>query len=374
MSRAGAVRRSRKRFKKRLTVDISSGQKAQREAFRWHAASERAGSASISVLARPSPARIAGESVNHFSGMAHGRNMPPASTQIMAGILMLVASVIAAQPLSAQTPIRLYNGVAPGSESWSLPEEIITTLVPGVLGVANITEPTLTVFRPSPGTANGTAAIVAPGGGFHFLTVDEDTKAAEWLASRGVTAFLLKYRVTQTTKAHQETMFKESANQQAAEQGTVFPLSVADAKRAVWYVRRQATEFGVDPNRVGMVGFSAGAMIALAAAVSSGEREGPDFVAPIYVSIAEYMRPFVVPPTAAPIFLAVASDDQLGFAPASTEVYNAWLAQHRSAELHIYAKGGHGFGMRQQGLPVDSWSARFEDWLRFQGLLQRGSK
>jgi len=123
-----------------------------------------------------------------------------------------------------------------------------------------------------------------------------------------------------------------------------------------------------------MIGFSAGAMIALAAAVSSGEREGPDFVAPIYVSIGEYMRPFVVPPTAVPIFLAVASDDQLGFAPASTEVYNAWLAQHRSAELHIYAKGGHGFGMRQQGLPVDSWSARFEDWLRFQGLVQPRSK
>ena len=115
-------------------------------------------------------------------------------------------------------------------------------------------------------------------------------------------------------------------------------------------------------------------MIALAAAVSSEEREGPDFIAPIYGSIAEYMRPFVVPPTAVPIFLAAASDDQLGFAPASTEVYNAWLAQHRSAELHIYAKGGHGFGMRQQGLPVDSWSARFEDWLRFQGLLQPRSK
>ena len=284
---------------------------------------------------------------------------------------MLVASVIAAQPLSAQTTIRLYAEAATGSESWSLPEQSIKTLVPGVTGTANVSEATLTVFRPNPGTANGTAVIVAPGGGFHFLLVDDEgTKAAEWLAARGVTAFVLKYRVTQTTKAHQETMFKESANQQAAEQGAVFPLSVADAKRAVSYVRGQATEFGVDPNRVGMIGFSAGAMIALAAAVSSGEREGPDFVAPIYVSIAEYMRPFVVPPTAVPIFLAAASDDQLGFAPASTEVYNAWLAQRRSAELHLYAKGGHGFGLRQQGLPVDSWSARFEDWLRFQGLLQ----
>jgi dienelactone hydrolase len=300
--------------------------------------------------------------------------MPPASTQIMAGVLMLVASVIAAQPVSAQTTIRLYAGVAPGSESWSLPEQTITTLVPGVTGVANVSEPTLTVFRPNPGTANGTAVIVAPGGGLHFLTVDEDTKAAEWLAARGVTAFLLKYRVNQTTQAHRDTMFKESVKQQTAEQGAVFPLSVADARRAVSYVRERATEFGVDPNRVGMIGFSAGAMIALAAAVSSGEREGPDFIAPIYGTIMEYMRPLVVPPTAVPIFLAAASDDQLGFATASTEVYNAWLAQRRSAELHIYAKGGHGFGMRQQGLPVDSWSARFEDWLRFQGLLQLRSK
>ena len=194
---------------------------------------------------------------------------------------MLLATVIAAQPVSAQTTIRLYAGVAPGSESWSLPEQTITTLVPGVTGVANVSEPTLTVFRPNPGTANGTAVIVAPGGGFHFLTVDEDTKAAEWLAARGVTAFLLKYRVNQTPQAHRDTMFKESVKQQTAEQGAVFPLSVADAKRAVSYVRERATEFGVDPNRVGMIGFSAGAMIALAAAVSSGEREGPDFIAPI---------------------------------------------------------------------------------------------
>ena len=117
----------------------------------------------------------------------------------------------------------------------------------------------------------------------------------------------------------------------------VFRLSVADAKRAVSYVRDRAKEFGVDPERVGMIGFSAGAQIALAAAVSSAEKEGPDFVAPIYVAILDYMRPFAVPPTAVPIFLAAASDDQLGFAPSSTEAYNRWLGQRRSAELHIYA-------------------------------------
>ena len=106
---------------------------------------------------------------------------------------MLVTSVSAAQPVSAQSTIRLYAGVAPGSESWSLPEQSISTLIPGISGAANISEPALTVFRPNPGTANGTAVIVAPGGGFHFLVVDgEGTRVAEWLAARGVTAFVLK--------------------------------------------------------------------------------------------------------------------------------------------------------------------------------------
>ena len=180
-----------------------------------------------------------------------GRNMPPA-TQIIAGVLMLVASVIAAQPVSAQTTIRLYDGVAPRSESWTLPEQSISTPFPGITGIANISEPTLTVFRPKPGTANGTAVIVAPGGGFHFLVVDgEGSKVAEWLIARGVTAFVLKYRVLQTTKAHQDTMFKEALNQSAAEHVSVFPLSVADAKRAVSYVRAagEGVRRGFGPNR-----------------------------------------------------------------------------------------------------------------------------
>ena len=82
------------------------------------------------------------------------------------------------------------------------------------------------------------------------------------------------------------------------------------------------------------------------------------------------MRPFVVPADAPPIFLTAATDDDLGFASDSAEVYNAWIARRRPAELHLYAKGGHGFGMFQRGLPVDSWTARFEDWLRFNGLLR----
>ena len=89
------------------------------------------------------------------------------------------------------------------------------------------------------------------------------------------------------------------------------------------------------------------------------------------MNVADFMRPFVVPATAPPLFLVVATDDDLGFAPSSTEVYDAWIAAHRSAELHAYAKGGHGFGMLRRGLPVDSWTERFGDWLGMEGLLER---
>src|SRR5436190_11676883 len=129
--------------------------------------SERQDQATISVPASDHPLLGWRQIDQSLQRIGLGRNMPPAATQIIAGVLMLVASVIAAQPLSAQTTIRLYAGVAPGSESWTLPEQSIPTLIPAVTGVANISEPTLTVFRPNPGTANGTAVIVAPGGGFH---------------------------------------------------------------------------------------------------------------------------------------------------------------------------------------------------------------
>jgi acetyl esterase/lipase len=215
---------------------------------------------------------------------------------------------------------------------------------------------------------------VCPGGAFHFLAIDnEGTKVAEWLRARGITAFVLKYRVMQTTAEHIRGHPSETVKQMAVEQAPIFPLAVADGRRALAYVRAHAAEFGILHGRVGMIGFSAGGIVALSLAVTSPDSAGPDFVAPIYTPITDFMRPFVVPANAAPLFLVMATDDQLGFAPSSTEVYNAWIAAHRSAELHVYAKGGHGFGMLRRGLPVDSWTDRFEDWLAFQGLLKRPS-
>jgi acetyl esterase/lipase len=112
-------------------------------------------------------------------------------------------------------------------------------------------------------------------------------------------------------------------------------------------------------------------MLTVSVVPTSPDGQGPNFVAPLYTDVNAPMRPLVVPKWAPPAFIAVASDDQLGFAPLSTELYNAWLAAGRPAELHAYAQGGHGFAMRRQGLPVDSWLERFEDWLRFGGWLKR---
>jgi dienelactone hydrolase len=297
--------------------------------------------------------------------------MTRSALQLTATILTLGAIALAGQPASAQEVVRLYPGVPPGSESWSQSEQLIATRFSEIKVVANVSEPTLTVHRPKIPTATRTGVVVMPGGAFHFLAVEpEGTAMAEWLAARGVTAFVLKYRVLQTTKEHQDRIGTEKLAENYAEQATVFPLAVADAKRALTYVRDHASDFGVDPRRIGMIGFSAGANLAVSLAVTSSDAPGPDFVASLYGPITDFMRPFAVPSTAVPIFLAAASDDQLGFALHSTEIYNAWLGQRRSAELHLYEKGGHGFGLLKRGLPVDSWTDRFADWLRFHGFLQ----
>jgi acetyl esterase/lipase len=156
-----------------------------------------------------------------------------------------------------------------------------------------------------------------------------------------------------------------------AEIPAILPLAVADGRGALEYVRAHAVDFGVVPTRVGMLGASAGATLVLSLVSSPSGVSEPDFLALLYTNVPDAMRPLRVPKSAPPLFVAVASDDQLGLASANTEVYDAWIAAGRSAELHAYARGGHGFGMLHQGLPVDTWTALFEDWLRSQGLLTR---
>ncbi len=267
--------------------------------------------------------------------------------------------------------ISLYNGAAPGSENWNWEEKVSDKNMFGTKVVYNVTHPTLTVFEPAPGTANGTAVIICPGGGFHNLSIDrEGNEVAKWLNQKGVTAFVLKYRVVRSftddpVKEMMTSMGKkefDSANQ------AVIPLAIADGKAALTYVRAHAEALGL--THIGIIGFSAGGTIAAATAYGYTKENRPDFVAPIYGFLPPAMFT-TIPVYAPPMFVAAASDDFLGLAPHSVWIYTQWITAKHSAELHMYVKGGHGFGMKKQNLPSDTWIDRFGDWLGFQGFLTK---
>jgi acetyl esterase/lipase len=269
--------------------------------------------------------------------------------------------------------IQLWPNGAPGSEGWSQQEQESFAPAPiGIKVVRNVTRPTLTVFLPDPAIATGTTVVVCPGGAFHFLAIEhEGTDVARWLTARGVAAFVLRYRLFQTPTDDEafirqmqqsladRTRFREQRKQ-------LEPLIVADGQQAIKTVRQRATEWNLAPDRIGILGFSAGGAVTAGVALNYDADSRPSFAAPIYSAPREEAP---VPADAPPLFIAVADDDAFA-ASASVPLYLMWNAAGRSAELHIYSKGGHGFGMRQQGLPADHWIDHFGDWLGVQGLLE----
>ena len=289
-------------------------------------------------------------------------------------ITLFVLLFVLASAVSAQKVIRLYPGAAPGSENWKQPEKEYFSKIWNTQVVTNVVNPTLTAFLPDPAIANGTAVIIAPGGGFHALSINsEGVDVAKWLNTKGVAAFVLRYRLVQTgADGVQEVMAKMSGSRVNVDANNVdvVPLAVADAFAALSYVRQNAKDFGVTPNRIGFMGFSAGGTVTASVAFQYSSATRPDFVAPIYAYMGA-VKPAEVPKDAPPMFLVVATDDQLGLAPDSINLYSKWIAAKKSAELHSYAKGGHGFGMRKQNLPTDQWIERFGDWLQLQGWLKK---
>jgi len=200
----------------------------------------------------------------------------------------------------------------------------------------------------------------------------EGIDVAKWLAARGVTAFVLRYHLVPTGDDGVKEVMTKITDRQKMEAATsaVIPLAVADGKAAVSYVRSHASEYSVSPTRIGLMGFSAGGTVTASVAFDYTAESRPDFVAPIYAYIGA-VKQTTVPKDAPPMFVAAASDDQLGLAPDSVKLYGMWLAAHKPAELHMYSKGGHGFGMRKQNLTSDQWIDRFGDWLQQQGLLKK---
>lgn len=268
--------------------------------------------------------------------------------------------------------IALWPGVAPGSETWDWQEQdyIFTDPWPHRI-TRNVAIPTLTVLLPDPSVAVGTGVVVCPGGAYHFLAVDHEGYAvAHWLNERGIAAFMLKYRVIRMPDDDAEflAMRHTVGERLPMHFAAHWPLALADGQQAMRVVRRNAATWGVRPDRIGMLGFSAGAHLAAGVTLANEPGTRPDFVAPIYGAIWDSI---VVPEDAPPLFLALASDDPIAVRPCLA-LFSAWQAAGKRAELHSYAKGGHGFGMIRQHWPSDGWIDRFGEWLESEGFMERG--
>lgn len=258
--------------------------------------------------------------------------------------------------------IPLWPAAAPGSETWTQ-TETISAMQSGLKVIRNVAQPTLTAYLPDPAKMNGTAVIVCPGGAFHILAyAHEGTEVAAWLNSRGIAAFMLKYRLIRTSDDFEAVVWRRlSHREELAEQmQTHAPLILADGQQAVRLVRQRAAEWGIATDRIGILGFSAGGSVTSAVALRYDAGSRPDFAAPIY---GAHSGKGVAPDDAPPLFLVHADDDPLVPSAASLGLYNIWKAAGRPVELHIYQRGGHGFGMNKQGLPVDGWIERFGEWL-----------
>jgi acetyl esterase/lipase len=285
--------------------------------------------------------------------------------------ILSVLFILAAFYSNAQTIIPLYNGAAPGSENWNWDETQIKADIGTI--VSDVSHPSITAYVPA--NPNGTAVIIAPGGAFHVLAFDlEGTEVAKRLNAKGITAFVLKYRVVHNDPAHPENSignlfatknFKKLDSLNAP----VVPLAMQDGLTAVKYVRQHAAEYKIDPNKIGFMGFSAGGTVTMCVAYNATDESRPNFVAPIYAYEGAIIGS-AVPSANTPIFITAASDDDLGLATHSVHIYLKWLEAKQPAELHMYEQGKHGFGTKMQGLPVDSWMDRFTDWLTMHGLIK----
>ena len=285
-------------------------------------------------------------------------------------LIFLFAALIYSQSVAGQQVIPLYDGKPPGSEHWTWSEQTSTDNPFKTEVVYNVVQPTLTAYLPPYHLATGVAMVVAPGGAFHTLSINsEGVDVAKWLNSKGIAAFVLKYRVARsftddpvTELLGKMTDFKKLDEENAP----IIPLATADGLAAMRYIRQHAGEFEIDPGKIGFMGFSAGGTLTMSVMYSATDATRPNFIAPIYA-----YEPAIIgntmPKDKTPVFVAVAGDDQLGMVPYSINIYKKWFEAGHPAELHIFEKGGHGFGMRDQNLPTDHWEDRFWEWLKIHG-------
>jgi acetyl esterase/lipase len=299
----------------------------------------------------------------------------------------LLPLLLLAAPVIAQSTLPLYSGTIPNSKPSDVRETSVTESGDRVR-ISNVVQPTLTVFVPAPGTANGTSVIICPGGGYARLAIDsEGYDVAKRLNEMGVTAFVLKYRLP---------------NDQSQPDKSIAPL--LDAQQALRFVRQQAAKYQLNPERIGLMGFSAGGHLAAWAGTSfarpAGDNPGPESVRPAFLVLlypvvsfsdslrhvgsrdnllgkspsAEQIRQFSnelrVSAQTPPTFLVHAEDDKTVPVNNSLVFYQACLRHGVPAELHLYPRGGHGFGLNNTTTP-DRWTDRLRNWLDANGWLTK---
>lgn len=244
----------------------------------------------------------------------------------------------------------------------------------GSMFARNVTVATLTPFFPDKAKASGAAVVVAPGGGFRTLSMEnEGWDVARALAKRGVAAFVLKYRLNQTPadmagfERSMREMFSGAARPprpDAAQAAASLAPQIADARAAFALIRNRSTEWHVDPERIGMVGFSAGAMLTMATTLSGTDAK-PAFIGNIYGPLST----MTVPADAPPLFIALAADDPF-FANGGFGLIESWRSAKLPVEFHLYEQGGHGFGMYPKETTSTGWFDAFVRWMTMHGMMR----
>jgi acetyl esterase/lipase len=301
--------------------------------------------------------------------------------------LWLLVAIVAVQGAEEPLVLPVWPGDVPGDHDQVGPERVRApseSPTKDAKWITNVKKPTLTLFRAAEANNTKTAVIICPGGGYWNLAWDlEGEEVAVWLNRAGVTSIVLKYRVPRRAGEPEELPA---------------PGPLLDAQRAVSLVRSRAADWGIDPHRIGIIGFSAGGHLAISTATHFDQRAydpvddadkascRPDFAGAVYpgyfvqqhpagketnkTALAPYIR---IPTNTPPVFLAQASDDPVAGAENSVVLYLALKRANVPAELHVYALGGHGFGVRPSELPCSTWPDRFMAWLESQGMLGGGS-
>jgi dienelactone hydrolase len=323
-------------------------------------------------------------------------------TKHLLKVALVLVFVLMGNFIFAQEVIKLWNGPAPGSEKWTHKETTINYHSPqwneDNVAMFNIVEPTLTVFLPTVDKATGTAVIVCPGGGFTALSWDtEGPNVARKLAEKGIAAFVLKYRVGYSGGTYEEvnsiaqssyggqkrtpevqalaTKNAEFSQAMSADWGTrdtaslaisqqvartlgnIIKMSADDGRRAIEYVRENAGKYKVSPDKIGIMGFSAGGMLSLEVAFKHTEKNKPNFIGIMYGAMG-----FTgIPKDPMPMFMASSQNEATGGAAA---LYASWCTAKVKAEIHSFTGASHGFGYRNNGAPENIWVDLFYNFLK----------